>query len=64
MKKHRGLTEAQLERAKCVLSPTGAHHWMIGEKGLGHCKYCDEGRRFVLGWDDKGYHTFRRPEEG
>lgn len=64
MKKHRGLTEAQLARAKCEDSPTGAHHWVIDKYGFGYCKYCPEEREFKLGWDDKGYHTYRRPEEG
>ena len=50
---HRGLTEEQLERAKCKESPTGAHHWLIetseGESPQGTCKYCDEDRRFPAG---------------
>lgn len=50
MKKNGRLTEEQLERAKCVDSPTGAHHWMIamaeGPISLGTCKYCGETREF------------------
>lgn len=63
MKKPRGLTEEQLARAKCEDSPTGAHHWLIREGGLGYCKYCGEDRKFELGWDDHGYHSFRPPKE-
>lgn len=63
MKKRKGLTPEQLERAKCEDSPTGAHHWVIGQDGSGYCKYCGESREFVLGWVDAGYHAYRRPEE-
>lgn len=37
------------ERAKCRLSPTGAHHWKIhgtGAEPLAYCIYCGRGRTF------------------
>lgn len=54
MKKKGRLTKEQLERAKCVDSPTGAHHWRIDEDGLGCCKYCGEERRFHISWPMPG----------
>jgi len=58
--KRRGLTEAQLKKAKCKDSPTGAHHWIIGSSeraegtAMGECKYCGERRRFNLSWPIPG----------
>ena len=32
---------------QCCSSPTGAHHWLIDDKGMGQCKYCREKRQFA-----------------
>jgi len=31
----------------CSASPTGAHHWLIDDRGMGQCEYCGEGRQFA-----------------
>lgn len=39
----------QLQKAKCRLSPTGAHHWNIyghGANPLAYCIHCGRGRTF------------------
>lgn len=47
MDHQRGMKE-YLERGrwKCVVSPTGAHHWIMSDHIHGVCKYCCEGRGF------------------
>jgi hypothetical protein len=32
---------------RCACSPSGAHHWLVGDKGVGKCKYCGEERQFA-----------------
>lgn len=59
--KGKPLTEEQLARARCEVSPTGAHHWIIPPKSdLGRCKYCDETRRFAADWA----HNYAPPTKG
>jgi len=31
----------------CSASPTGAHHWIIDDRGWGLCRYCGEKRQFA-----------------
>jgi hypothetical protein len=32
---------------RCPYSPSGAHHWLVDDKGVGNCKYCGEERQFA-----------------
>lgn len=32
---------------RCPVSPTGAHHWLMDDGGLGQCKYCGQRRQFA-----------------
>ncbi|MCK4722154.1 MAG: hypothetical protein KAT75_02565 [Dehalococcoidia bacterium] len=32
---------------RCPCSPSGAHHWLIDDKGVGQCRYCGQKRQFA-----------------
>jgi hypothetical protein len=32
---------------RCPCSPSGAHHWLVDDRGVGKCKYCGEERQFA-----------------
>lgn len=41
------LTDAQREAARCAVSPTGAHHWLVLEDAsAGICEHCEAERAF------------------
>ena len=48
---------------RCEASPTGAHHWLIGEQGqklsAGACKYCDEQRDHANSQEYSAWHYIR-----
>jgi len=31
---------------RCATSPTGSHHWDIGDANVGTCRHCPETRQF------------------
>jgi hypothetical protein len=42
---------------KCLNSPSGAHHWMIGNETI--CKYCHEVKQLEI-IQPHGYNVFHR----